>query len=146
MPKVKKSLHLFCDGACRGNPGPAGIGGVVKDVSGENLLKFSESIGVATNNIAEYKALIFGLMSIEKISGEKEVKVFSDSELMVKQLNGYYKVKEPTLLLLLQEVIRLKNKFKKFEISHISRSKNKEADFLANQSFKDKNNGVQDLF
>ncbi|NLG87127.1 MAG: reverse transcriptase-like protein, partial [Firmicutes bacterium] len=89
---MKLILHI--DGASRGNPGPAGIGVVIADVSGTVLAEVSEYIGEVTNNVAEYKALLKGLQEAARI-GAKDVSIYSDSELLVKQMNGQYRVRHP---------------------------------------------------
>lgn len=133
MPIHSKYLEasLFCDGACSNNPGKAGIG-VVLNIK-EQKYQFREYIGIATNNIAEYKALIKGLVEAQKL-GITKIDIFTDSELMVKQLKGQYKVKNQRLLELYKIVISLIQNFKKYTINHISREENKEADKLASSA------------
>src|SRR3989338_3300595 len=123
--------HIYTDGAARGNPGPAGIGIVIKNEK-KVLLEVSAFIGEATNNVAEYMALIRGLEEAIDLE-EDEVEVFADSELMVKQIKDEYRVKNKGLLPLHYHVKSLIKKFKRFSISHIAREKNKRADNLANQ-------------
>ncbi len=124
--------QIFTDGAARGNPGRAGIGVVIKNEDGKNILELCDYIGETTNNVAEYSALIRGLEeSIDM--GLTEVEVFSDSELMVKQINGEYKVKNKGLAPLYHHILSLIKKFKYFRIYHTAREDNKEADALANQ-------------
>ena len=124
-------LIIHSDGASRGNPGDAGIGILITDVKGQVLLEIAEYLGQATNNVAEYTALIRGLEEGLKIGGT-EVLVYCDSELMVKQLNGLYRVKNEGLIPLFRQVLQLRQKYRKFNISHIPREKNKRADQLAN--------------
>lgn len=124
-------LIIHCDGASRGNPGDAGIGYVIEDKSGVPLKEESDYLGKATNNVAEYTALIRSLQDSLKL-GAKRVTVFSDSELMVKQIKGEYRVKNPGLAPLYQQVAGLIAKFEAFEIIHIPREENKAADQLAN--------------
>ena len=124
-------LVIHSDGASRGNPGDAGIGILITDVKGQVLLEIAEYLGQATNNVAEYTALIRGLEEGLKIGGT-EVLVYCDSELMVKQLNGLYRVKNEGLIPLFRQVLQLRQKYRKFNISHIPREKNKRADQLAN--------------
>lgn len=123
--------RIYTDGAARGNPGPAGIGIVIKNEK-KVLLEVSDFIGKATNNIAEYMALIRGLEEAIDL-GEDEVEVFADSELMVKQIQGEYRVKNQGLIPLHHHVKSLIKKFKSFDISYITRQDNKRADSLANQ-------------
>jgi len=133
MNLTSRSSHLtlYTDGAARGNPGPAGIGFVLK--SGENIIfEGKEYIGHKTNNEAEYIALILGL---EKASGcGKQIQVVSDSELLVNQVRGEYKVKQIHLKSLMEKVRLLEARFDNFEISHSLRDNNKEADRLANEA------------
>jgi ribonuclease HI len=128
-------VQIFTDGAARGNPGPAGIGIVIKNDE-EILLEVSDYIGKATNNVAEYMALIRGLEEALDM-GNKSVEVFSDSELMVKQLNGEYKVKNEGLLPLFLHTRSLIKKFNHFSISHTVREENEHADELANKGIDD---------
>ncbi|MCX8031509.1 MAG: ribonuclease HI family protein [Thermodesulfovibrionales bacterium] len=120
---------LYCDGASRGNPGHAGIG-VVLLLDGYKKT-ISEYIGVTTNNVAEYKALLIGLQEAKK-EGIKDIEINLDSELIVKQIRGIYKIKSPNLKSLYNEVITCLGEFRKFYINHIPRALNKEADKLAN--------------
>jgi len=123
-------VSLFSDGAARGNPGPAGIGIVVKK-GHELLLEASAYIGKTTNNVAEYLALIRGLEEA-LLLGATEIECFSDSELLVKQIHGEYKVKNEGLVPLHFHLRSLIKKFKHFSISHKVREENKHADELAN--------------
>ncbi|MDD5749832.1 MAG: ribonuclease HI family protein [Patescibacteria group bacterium] len=123
---------LFTDGGARGNPGPAAIGGVL--YQDEKILdSFSLYIGHGTNNQAEYKAIIFGL-ELAKKQGVNELACFLDSELVVKQLNQEYKVKDAELAKLFVRAWNLSLQFKKISFSHVRREKNKEADKLLNQA------------
>ncbi|MFA6548559.1 MAG: ribonuclease HI family protein [Candidatus Margulisiibacteriota bacterium] len=124
-------IEIYTDGAARGNPGPAGIGVVIRNDE-KVLLEIADYIGETTNNIAEYTALIRGLEEAIDMD-EKQVRVFSDSELIVKQVNGEYRVKNEGLAPLHNNVKALTHKFKKFEIFYISRDNNKAADKLANR-------------
>lgn len=125
-------LIIFTDGGARGNPGPAGIGVVIKD--GVKILKeYGEYIGETTNNQAEYRALISALESAKKLGGT-EIQLFMDSELIVKQLKGEYRVRDAKLAPLYLKVYNLRAGFKKFFVSHIPREKNKEADNLVNRA------------
>lgn len=126
--KDKKAI-LYCDGASKGNPGRAGIGVVL--VIKDKKITFSDYIGLATNNIAEYTALKKGLTEAKKI-GATSIEIFTDSELIVKQITGFYKVKSPKLISLYLDVIALLKDFKSYSIKHIPRELNKEADYLAN--------------
>jgi ribonuclease HI len=126
------TILAYTDGAARGNPGESGIGIVFKDERGTVLSTIYGYIGQATNNVAEYQALIACLKNAPKTSCSKLI-VHSDSELMVRQLLGAYKVKDPNLKLMFQKVNKIlaKSTFE-FEIKHVRRELNKEADQLAN--------------
>jgi len=126
---------LFTDGGSRGNPGPAGIGFVLKisDKGMDELVEYKEYIGKATNNQAEYRALLAGLEeAVER--GVKELTCFLDSELVVKQVKGLYKMKNPGLRPLWEQVCGLKDDFSKIDFKHVPRAKNEEADRLVNEA------------
>lgn len=126
-------LFIYTDGGARGNPGPAAAGIVIKNGSGEIVSSFGEYLGETTNNQAEYRALIFALEKAQEIGGA-ELICFSDSELMVKQLNLEYKIRNADLAPLFLKIHNLSTKFKKISFQHILREKNKEADKLVNQT------------
>lgn len=124
-------VKIYSDGASRNNPGDAGIGVVIKQ--GEKILsEIGEYIGKTTNNVAEYLAFIRGLEEA-LLLGANEALCLADSELLVKQLNGEYRVKNEGLVPLANHARSLLKKFRKVEIKHILREKNKEADLLANR-------------
>ena len=124
-------LFAYVDGGARGNPGPAGYGVVIQDEGGHTVAKLSEYLGRQTNNYAEYSGLLAALnYALEH--GLKVLKVVSDSELMVKQIRGEYKVNNPTLKELHQQARKLIVQLEHFEIRHVLREKNREADRLAN--------------
>ena len=125
--------YLYVDGASRGNPGPSAIGVVIEEEYGYVIDMWGDYIGVATNNVAEYTALIRGLKKILDLK-IREVKIFSDSELLVKQLNGDYRVKDKKLKKLFEEVKELEKKFNRILYQHIPREKNTRADSLANMA------------
>lgn len=128
----KSKLHtLFVDGASRGNPGDASIGCVILDSNSEESFTISKRIGIATNNQAEYTALLEGLKKALS-EGILEISVFADSELMVKQMKGEYKVKNLVLKDLWNQTHMLSKKFDTFSIQHVRREKNERADELAN--------------
>lgn len=136
MPRTGKpfeSLVLYVDGASRGNPGPAGIGVVIRDPSGRTVAEISEFIGRGTNNVAEYRALIRGLEEAAAF-GARTVTVRSDSELLVRQLTGEYKVKSPDLSPLHLEAHRLLKAFGRVRVERIPRGENAAADALANRA------------
>jgi ribonuclease HI len=127
-----ESVTVNIDGAARGNPGPAGAGVVIW--RGNKVFEeFCEYLGKATNNQAEYRALVLALRRAREL-GARKVAVRSDSELLVKQLLGEYRVKNPELKVLFQQVQDLKRGFKNFTIQHVPREDNREADRLANRA------------
>lgn len=123
---------LRSDGGARGNPGPAGAGFVI-EVDGEVVCRAGRYLGVQTNNVAEYEALVWGLENVVAL-GHREVSVFADSELLVKQLNGEYRVKNQGLKPLFVKALALLRGFDAFEVSHVRREQNKLADELANEA------------
>jgi len=129
---MTRTFTLHFDGASKGNPGPAGIGGVILDDQGKTH-EVKKAIGVATNNQAEYTALIETLKQSRTLGGEV-LHVFSDSELVVRQLNGIYRVKDLKLIPLYKEAVALARSFQKVTFRHVPREENKEADALANQA------------
>jgi ribonuclease HI len=122
-----------CDGGSRGNPGPSGYGAIIEDPSGRVVASLSQFLGIQTNNYAEYSGMIAVLnWAIE--NGAKQLRVVSDSELMVKQMKGQYKVASPGLRPLYEQARRLAARLEKFEMRHTLRGGNKEADRLANEA------------
>lgn len=128
-----KRAVIYTDGACTGNPGPAGIG-VAMEFEGHSI-HIAEHIGSATNNIAEYSALMRGLQEARDL-GAQVVEVYMDSELAVKQVKGLYKVKNEGLRPIYQSVIKLLQSFKKHSVSHVPREQNALADMLSKQGVK----------
>lgn len=126
-------LILWTDGGARGNPGPAGIGVVVTDAQGEVVAEIAEYIGEATNNQAEYRALIAGLMRAREL-GTTVVDIRMDSELVVRQLKGEYKVKNENMKPLYGQATALLKTFARYTIQHVRREQNAEADKLVNQA------------
>ena len=124
------TMHI--DGAARGNPGPAAYA-IVLSRPGEPVVERAETMGTATNNVAEYTALVEGLELAASL-GVKRLAVFSDSELLVKQMNGEYRVKHPDLQPLYQEANRLKRQFDSVTITHVRRGQNARADALCNEA------------
>ncbi len=135
MPEsIGGTIHLFTDGGSRGNPGQAAIGCVLEDVStGKILNEHMERIGVETNNVAEYRALIEGL-KITKNKHPNRLVCHLDSELVVRQLNGQYKVKMKSLQPLVEEIRELALSFPSVSFVHIPRSDNHRADALVNRA------------
>jgi len=132
-------LVAHTDGGARGNPGPAGYGVVIHDARGAKVAALSQYLGKHTNNFAEYQALI-GALEYAVAHGPKALKVVSDSELLVRQIKGIYKVKEPTLRDLHTRARQLIRKLEWFDIEHVLRGHNREADDLANAAM-DKGSG-----
>jgi len=128
---VKVVLHV--DGGARGNPGPAAIGVVVSSPEGEVLDEVAETIGVATNNVAEYRALLRGLERAHTL-GASEVEIVNDSELVAKQLTGAYKVKHPAMKPLHAEAIAALRRFDGWRVRSVPRAQNARADELVNQA------------
>lgn len=134
---MDKKLVIFTDGGARGNPGPAGIGAVLKNEKGDIVAEISEYIGETTNNQAEYKAAIFALEKAKEI-GAEELDFNLDSELVVKQINREYKVRNKDLAPLFLKIYNLSQGFKKVTWSHVRREYNKEADSLVNLAIDNK--------
>ncbi len=129
----KPILELFTDGASRGNPGPASIGVVFKLKDGVELAEYHEAIGRATNNVAEYRAVVAALEHCRRWK-VKRVHLNMDSELIVRQLHGTYRVKSPDLRPLYQQVVFLSKGLEEFQVKHIKRALNGHADALANRA------------
>ena len=128
-----ETVYAHCDGGARGNPGPSGYGAVIATADGKTLAELSEYLGHRTNNYAEYSGLL-GVLAWALENGRANVRVVSDSELMVKQIQGKYKVNSPDLRPLFEEAKRRIAKLDSFAISHALRHKNKDADRLANEA------------
>lgn len=128
-----KRLTVYVDGASRGNPGPSAIGVAIEDEKGGPQVRISSYIGETTNNQAEYAALITGLREATRLKAE-HVDIKTDSELMVRQVQGSYRVRNANLRPLFDEVKQRLASFRSFTISHIPRSQNGTADALANQA------------
>lgn len=126
-------LITYTDGGARGNPGPAGAGIVIKDATGKTVAAFGVYLGHQTNNFAEYTALLEALKKAKEL-GATEVDCVLDSELIVKQMRGEYKVKEPTLQKFFVQVYNISQQFKKVTYRHVLRAYNKEADAEVNKA------------
>lgn len=126
-------IIAYIDGGSRGNPGPAAAAFVLNDVSGTQLAAKAFFLGRATNNVAEYTGLVKALETAQQI-GSEGLSIFSDSELLVKQINGQYKVKSEQIRPLYQQAMSLLEKFKSWKVQHVTRDKNKKADSLVNQA------------
>jgi ribonuclease HI len=144
-PKARKAsgyAMMNCDGASSGNPGRAGIGAVIRIPEGlakqlgiEEDYRISRYIGETTNNVAEYTALIEGLKKARSL-GIKKIKVFLDSELIVKQIKGIYRVKNANLIPLFEQVRSMLGQFESYKVSHVPREMNRDADALARKGVK----------
>ena len=128
-----KKLIIYTDGGARGNPGPAGIGAIIYGEDKKVIAEISEFIGRATNNQAEYRAVIFAIEKAKKL-GAQEIDFFLDSELVVKQLNREYKVKNKELAPLFVKIYNACINFEKVTFTHVRREMNVEADKLANDA------------
>ncbi len=126
-------LRVHVDGGARGNPGPAAIAAVVFDRDGEILHEAGERIGPATNNVAEYRALLFGIERAREL-GATELELVGDSELVVKQVRGEYRVKDPGLKPLHAEVKAALDPIESWSIRHVRREQNADADRLVNEA------------
>jgi ribonuclease HI len=132
MADTEAEWLLMVDGAARGNPGEAGCGAVICDESGATVKQLSRYLGKATNNVAEYEALLMGLEALLALGG-KNIRVQSDSELMVRQLTGQYRVRDPKLKVLQERALSLLRRFDRYTVLHVRREANKLADKLANR-------------
>jgi ribonuclease HI len=128
---VKVVVHV--DGGARGNPGPAAAAAVVSSVDGEVLDESAETLGVATNNVAEYRGLLLGLMRAKEL-GATEVEVVNDSELVAKQVNGQYKVKHPDMKPLHAAATAVLGEFASWRVRSVPRAQNAHADALVNRA------------
>ena len=133
---MSTNIKIYTDGGSRGNPGPAAVGFVIEGLGHDK--KYGEHIGITTNNEAEYRAVILALKKVKELIGsdkstEANLEFIVDSELLAKQLNGEYKVKDTNLQSLFMEIWNLKLDFNKVIFTHVLREKNKEADKLLNE-------------
>lgn len=126
-------ITAYCDGGSRGNPGPAGYGVYIQDENSQKIAELSEFLGKKTNNFAEYSGLLAAL-DYAVTHGHTHLRVVADSELMVKQMKGQYRVNSPELRPLYEEARRRVARLEAFQIQHVLRGKNKRADELANQA------------
>jgi ribonuclease HI len=130
-------LIINTDGLSKNNPGPAAIGAILKDTCGKIVATISQAIGVATNNEAEYRAIVTALEKALKL-GAKQIELRSDSELVVNQLNGRYKIKSTALRPFYLQTAKLLGQFEKVAVVYVPREQNTEADRLANEALKKK--------
>ena len=126
-------LRVYSDGAARGNPGLSGAGAVLVEPSGQVVDRLGKFLGVQTNNYAEYMGLLIGLRRARDL-GVREIEVFADSELMIRQLGGRYQVKSATLRPLYEEAVKLLNDFSRVKLVHVPREMNKAADEMSNRA------------
>jgi ribonuclease HI len=126
-------VRVYSDGAARGNPGPSGAGAVLVEPSGQIVDRLGKYLGVRTNNYAEYMGLLLGLTRAREL-GVREVEVFTDSELMIRQLAGRYQVKSPSLRPLYQQALKLLNNFSRVKLVHVPREMNSAADEMSNRA------------
>jgi len=128
-----KKLKIYTDGGARGNPGPAGCGVVMFDEQDNQVSTYKKYLGMTTNNVAEYNGVVLAMQEAKKL-GAEELEFYLDSELVVKQLNREYKVKNSELAKLFVKIYNLQQLFKKVSYQHVPREMNKLADKLANQA------------
>ncbi len=129
----RSRLTVYTDGAARGNPGPAGAGVHIEDEHGTHVAEAGEFLGKTTNNVAEYRALLLGLARAREL-GASEVEIRADSELVIRQMTGEYRVRNAGLLDLYRQAQELERAFRRVEYVHIARAENCRADRLANQA------------
>jgi ribonuclease HI len=138
MLELADEWLLMVDGAARGNPGDAGCGAAIVDRNGTVVKELSRYLGHTTNNVAEYEGLLMGLEALLQL-GKKRICVQSDSQLLVRQLNGEYRVKDEKLKALFQNAMALLRQFETYRIFHVPRELNKLADRLANKGIDEAN-------
>ena len=135
-PEVNSNLNrirVYSDGAARGNPGPSGAGAVLVEPSGQIVDRLGKFLGVRTNNYAEYMGLLLGLKRAKEL-GVREIEVFTDSELLIRQLGGRYQVKSASLRPLYEEALNLLNGFSRVKLVHVPREMNSAADEMSNRA------------
>ena len=139
MAKISEKFIVYTDGGARGNPGPAAVGVVIQDAEGKVIKSFGESLGIATNNEAEYRAVARALEKIKALIGgarahEARVEMRMYSELVARQLTGQYKIEEERLFPLFIKIWNLKLEFNNVQFHHIRREQNRDADRLVNEA------------
>jgi ribonuclease HI len=132
-PGEVRRVRVFSDGAARGNPGPAGAGAVILDEEGRVLARLGRFLGKQTNNVAEYQALLLGLRRARQM-GAREVEVRADSQLLIRQLQGKYAVKNEVLKRLHEEALALLRSFDRYQLVHVPREQNALADEMSNRA------------
>jgi ribonuclease HI len=125
------TFRAYIDGAARGNPGPAGAGVYVEPEGARAAEELFEPLGRTTNNVAEYRALLLALTRAEELEAS-DVEIFSDSRLLVEQVNGNFRIKAEHLKPMVAQAVRRAKQFRRFSLTHVAREKNKRADRLAN--------------
>jgi len=138
-PGDVRRVRIFTDGAARGNPGPAGAGAVILDGEGRVLARLGRFLGKQTNNVAEYQGLLLGLRRARQM-GAREVEVRADSQLLIRQLQGKYAVKNEVLKRLHEEALALLRSFERYELVHIPREQNDLADEMSNRAIDEQMN------
>ena len=141
-PAAPETLFLRIDGASRGNPGAAGFGVAVEDSEGANIASLYGFLGTASNNVAEYQALIHAL-DYAIANGARHVEIFSDSQLVVRQVQGQYRVKHPAMVPLHREARSLIGRLERTRLHHVPRAENKAADRLANQAVDERDSNYE---
>lgn len=137
---MNETVKIYTDGGARGNPGPAAVGAVAYNSQGEEIWRLSRYIGTATNNIAEYNALLFALKKLAQKGCGQAVEAFLDSELVVKQLRGEYRVKDEKLKVLFDGIKHELSNFTSVQFNHVKREQNKIADSLVNKALDERVN------
>jgi ribonuclease HI len=140
LPRAPRELRVFSDGASRGNPGPAGAGAVLSLPSGEVVERLGLFLGTQTNNHAEYMGAILGLRRAEAL-GAEEVELVADSQLLIRQLEGHYRVKNAGLRPLYEEARALLLGFRRHTLTHLPREENREADEMSNRAIDERLDG-----
>jgi ribonuclease HI len=138
-PGEARTVRVFTDGAARGNPGPAGAGAVILDEEGRVLARLGKFLGKQTNNVAEYQGLLLGLRRARQM-GAREVEIRADSQLLIRQLQGKYAVKNEVLKRLHEEALALLRSFERYELLHIPREQNELADEMSNRAIDEQMN------
>ena len=140
--ETQSELYVYIDGAARGNPGPAAVGCIIKNTDGKIAASLAETIGNATNNVAEYQALLHGLELAESLNPEL-VTIISDSELLVKQMTGKFKARDHKLIELRDKALKQLAAFPRYSFRAVPRSQNWEADSLANKALDEEQKGIK---
>lgn len=148
MREFKDKIIVYTDGGARGNPGPAAIGVVIQDADGHTIKSWGKAIGRATNNEAEYQAVLFALQKAKALFGKRKVKSMTidmrmDSEFVMHQLNGEYRIEEERLFPFFMKIWNLKIDFGAVLFTHVPRERNREADRMVNEALDKEQQGFQ---